>query len=106
MAEVRKKVVEDKYNTSRIKKSDSKKKVKKEPAKVEKKKEVKPVEKKSLFTRFRIFLHGVKSEFQKVHWPTKENMIKYSIATVFFIIFCAAFFYLIDVIFAFVRSLF
>jgi preprotein translocase SecE subunit len=68
--------------------------------------EKKSTEKKGLWTRFRIFCNGVKSEFNKVHWPKKEDMIKYSIATVFFIIFCGVFFYIIDIIFAFIRSLF
>ena len=103
MAEVRKKVMEDPYGTSKIKKTDKKKKevVKEDTSKKEKK----DTSKKSLWTRFRIFCHGVKGEFLKVHWPTKENMIKYSIATIFFIIFCAAFFYLIDIIFALIQSL-
>lgn len=104
MAEVRKKVVEDKYNTAGIKKKEKKKDVKKTTKKVVKNTQKK--EKKSLFVRFRIFCHGVKSEFKKVHWPSKKDMVKYSIATIFFIIFCALFFYLIDVIFAFVQSLF
>ncbi len=104
MAEVRKKVVEDKYNTSSIKKKEKKKEVKKTTKKVVKNTQKK--EKKSLFVRFRIFCHGVKSEFKKVHWPSKKDMVKYSIATIFFIIFCALFFYLIDVIFAFIQSLF
>ncbi len=68
--------------------------------------EKKTTEKKGLWTRFRIFCNGVKSEFKKVHWPSKEDMIKYSIATIFFIIFCGVFFYIIDIIFAFIRSLF
>ena len=104
MAEVRKKVIEDKYNTASLKKN-TKKKVSKEPKKEVKKEEVKET-KKGLFVRFRIFCSGVKSEFKKVHWPTKENMVKYSVATILFILFCSGFFYLIDVIFAFVKSLF
>lgn len=64
------------------------------------------VEKKSLWVKFRIFCHGVKSEFEKVHWPTKKDMIRYSIATIFFVIFCALFFYLINIIFALVQTLF
>ena len=107
MAEVRKKVVEDKYNTKSIK---TKTKAKKEDKKVvktpTKKKEVKKEEKMSLFTKFRIFCNGVVSEFKKVHWPTKQDMVKYSIATIVFIIFCGLFFYAIDIIFAFIRSLF
>ena len=104
MAEVRKKVVEDKYNTKSIKtktKKEEKKVVKASP----KKKEVKSTEKKGLFTKFRIFCHGVKSEFQKVHWTSGKDMVKYSIATIVFVIFCGAFFYAIDVIFALIKSL-
>ena len=103
MAEVRKKVVEDKYNTKSIKtKTKTKKEVKE--VKVTKKKEVK-TEKKGLFTKFRIFCHGVGSEFKKVHWPTKKDMVKYSIATIVFVVFCGLFFYAIDVVFALVKSL-
>ena len=105
MAEVRKKVVEDKYNTKSIK-TKTKKEVKKVVKTPEKKKEVKSTEKKGLFTRFRIFCHGVKSEFNKVHWPSKKDMVKYSIATIVFIIFCGLFFYAIDVVFALIKSLF
>lgn len=105
MAEVRKKVLEDKYNTASIKKSKTEKENKKsnvKPIKKENKKE----EKKGLWTKFRIFCHGVASEFKKVHWPTKANMVKYSIATIIFIIFFGLFFYAIDVIFALIQSLF
>ena len=104
MAEVRKKIVEDTYNTSNIK-VKAKKTKKEETKKVEKKIE-KETEKKNLLVKFRIFCHGVKSEFEKVHWPSKKDMIKYSIATIFFIVSVSVFFYLIDVIFALVQSLF
>ncbi|MBQ6497663.1 MAG: preprotein translocase subunit SecE [Bacilli bacterium] len=53
-----------------------------------------------------IFCHGVKSEFKKVFWPTKSDMIKYSITTILFIIFLSLFFYLIDVVFALIQTLF
>ncbi|MBQ3307848.1 MAG: preprotein translocase subunit SecE [Bacilli bacterium] len=104
MAEVQKKKVEDKYNTSSIKKKEEKtvKKVKKN---VSEKKEEK-VGKKNIFVRFRIFCNGVKNEFKKVHWTSKEDMVKYSISTILFIIFCSLFFYLIDIVFALIRSLF
>lgn len=104
MAEVRKKVVEDKYNTSSIKKKNNTKKktaVSKSTKKVEN-----TAEKQSFFVKFRIFCNGVKSEFKKVHWTSKKDMIKYSIATIVFIVFCALFFYLIDILFALVQSLF
>ena len=76
------------------------KKVKKDVKKKDKK------EKKSLWTRFRIFCHGVKSETLSVHWPNKKDMIRYSIATIFFIVFCALFFYAVDIIFALIQSIF
>jgi len=107
MAEVRKKEIEDKYNTASIKK-DSKKEVKvsSKEGKNNKKSMKNDKEKKSFYVRFCTFCHGVKSEFTKVHWTSKKDMVKYSIAAVFFIIFCSAFFYLIDVIFALIQSLF
>ena len=105
MAEVRKKVIEDKYNTKSIK-TKTKPKKEEKVIKTTKKKEVKSTEKKGLFTKFRIFCHGVGSEFHKVHWPSKKDMIKYSIATIVFIIFCGLFFYAIDIIFAFIKSRF
>ena len=37
------------------------------------------------------------SEFKKVRWPDKKEMIKYSIATIVFILFFALFFYVIEV---------
>ena len=77
--------------------------------KVKQKKDVKKVakkEKKSLWVRFRIFCHGVKSEFKKVHWTSKDNMIKYSIATIVFVVVCSLFFYAIDIIFALIQTLF
>ena len=61
--------------------------------------------KQSCWVRFRIFGHGVKSETSKVHWPSKKDMVKYSIATILFIIFCSLFFYLIEIIFALIQSL-
>ncbi len=42
--------------------------------------------------------HGVKSEFKKVRWPSRKEMLKYSIATICFIIFFALFFYLIELV--------
>ena len=45
-----------------------------------------------------------KSEFKKIKWPSKKDMIKYSIATIVFIIFFALFFYLIEVIIYFIKQ--
>lgn len=108
MAEVRKRIVEDKYNTSKIKKSLEKNDVVKRKGKGNKTHSniTKSNEKKSLMVRFRIFCNGVKSEFLKVHWPTKKDMIKYSVASIIFIVFCSLFFFAIDILFALVQSLF
>lgn len=105
MAEVVKKKTEDKYNTSKIKKTDTNKNAKKNKKDNVKKEEKNTKEKKGIITRFRIFCGGVKNEFHRIHWPDKKSMVKYSIATIFFIIFCSLFFYLIDIIFALVQSL-
>jgi preprotein translocase subunit SecE len=109
MAEVRKKEKIEKYNIDEIavkkNKKEEPKKIQKKDKKKNNKKKVKE-EKKSLWVRFRVFCHGVKSEFSKIHWPSKKEMVRYSIASIFFIIFCALFFYLINVIFALVQTLF
>lgn len=106
MAEVRKKVVEDKYNTSSIKIKSKENETKKTKSNTKKSTNIKSTEKKGFIAKFRIFCNGVKGEFKKVHWTSKKDMVKYSIATIVFVIFCAGFFYLIDVIFALIQSLF
>ena len=50
-------------------------------------KKVEKSKKKSIWERFMIFCHGVADEFKKVHWPNKKDMVKYSVATVVFVIF-------------------
>lgn len=109
MAEVRKKKTElQEYNVDEVKKEKKKKEEKKKLEKSNDKKSKKDgltEDKKSLWTKFRIFCHGVVSETKKVHWPTRGEMVKYSLATIVFIIFCSLFFYLIEVIFAFVQTL-
>lgn len=51
------------------------------------------------------FFSGIKKEMQKVKWPTKKEMIKYSITTIIFIIFFGVFFFCLDVLFAYLKSL-
>ncbi len=43
-------------------------------------------------------------EFKKVRWPSRKEMIKYSIATIVFILFFALFFYLIEIIIFFIKG--
>ena len=67
------------------------KEAKKEKKKVVKKTKEQKVKKEGFFK-------GIRSEFKKVRWPNKKEMIKYSIATIVFIIFFAVFFWIIELI--------
>lgn len=63
-------------------------------------------EKKSLWEKFMIYCHGVKDEWKKIHWTKKEDLIKYSIAVIVFVILLSTFFYIIITIFARIIALF
>ena len=52
------------------------------------------------------FFKGVKKEISRVRWPNKKEMVKYSVATILFIIFFALFFYGFDAIVALLMELF
>lgn len=47
----------------------------------------------------------VKAELKKVKWPSKEEMVKYSIAVIAFIIIFGLYFYGLDALFAWLSSL-
>ena len=79
----RKQTKEEKKNTKNVK--------------TNKKKETKKSTKKH-------FLGEVRSEMAKVKWPSKKDMIKYSIATIVFVIFFALFFYAIDMVIALLKE--
>ena len=51
------------------------------------------------------FFGEVRKELSKVKWPSKKDMVKYSIATIVFVIFFAAFFYLIGVVVGIITKL-
>ena len=74
------------------------KKVTKKNEKKVSKKDTKKVKKEKV--KKELFLTGVKKEMGKVRWPLKKEMIKYSIATLSFIIFFGLFFTLGDLIIA------
>ena len=80
-------------------------KAKKENKKVEKEAKVETVEKDSLWARFRNFIHGVKVETKRIHWTTKKDLVKYSVATLVFVVFFSLYFYILDVLFALLHSL-
>lgn len=51
------------------------------------------------------YIEEVKDEMKKVKWPTKKEMVKYTISTLTFIILFALFFLAIASLFAFVKGL-
>jgi preprotein translocase subunit SecE len=76
----------------------SKDKKTKDIKKSEKKKEIKKEKKVGLFGKIGNYFHEIKLELKKVKWPTKQEFFKYTMATLFFIIFFALFFLLSDVV--------
>ena len=85
-------------DTKKKEKDNKKDNKKKEKGKKEKK--VKNKKKHGIFS----FLKSVKSEVSKVKWPSKKDMVKYSAATLSFILFFSLFFYVIDLLFALLKT--
>jgi preprotein translocase SecE subunit len=54
--------------------------------------------------KIKTFFHGVKKETERVRWPNKKNMVKYSTAVLTFCFFFGAFFYVINVLVILVRD--
>ena len=50
------------------------------------------------------YIEQVKKELKKVKWPSKKELIKYSVTTLCFIIFFALFFFGIEALFAFIEG--
>lgn len=51
------------------------------------------------------FFHGVGLEMKRVRWPKTSELARYSVATISFIIFFAAFFSLSQMLAAFFKSI-
>ncbi len=79
---------------------DTKKQIKNEvkPVKKETKKVKKQTPKKS-------YSSEVKSELKKVNWPSKNDLTKYGVATIIFIVIFGLYFYGLDALFAWISSL-
>ena len=72
-------------------------------AKKEKKvKQTKNLKKKEKKTKVKkeSYIAGVKSEISKVKWPSKQEVLKYTIATIVFMVVLAVFFELLTLIMA------
>lgn len=83
------------------------KKVEEKDVKKEKKvKRTNKKEKKEKKTPKESFFVGVKTELSKVKWPTKKDVLKYTIATLVFIIFLVLFFVLISLIMSGIKGVF
>jgi len=50
------------------------------------------------------YFKEVRKELSKVVWPSKKNMVKYSIAVIAFILFFSVFFYVIELIMALLEA--
>lgn len=82
-------------------KKDSTKKEKK----VTVKKEKNTKKKKGLFKSIKSYFKGVKKEIGRIRWTSGKDLVKYSIATIMFVLFFGVYFYLIDLVVALIRSL-
>ena len=51
------------------------------------------------------YCRGVKNEFKRVHWTTKSDLTRYSIATLVFVIVFSLFFYGVNALNALIHSL-
>jgi len=87
------------------------KKESKKDSKVESKKVVKnknsevKAKKGNIFKRIGKYFRGVGSEIKRIRWTEGKDLVKYSIATIIFVVFLGLYFYGIDWIALLVRSL-
>ena len=73
---------------------------------VKKEKKVKKSNKKEKKAPKESFAAGVKAELAKVKWPTKKDVLKYTIATLVFIVVLVLFFLLISLIMSGIKGAF
>ena len=51
------------------------------------------------------YFQEIKEEMKKVKWPTKKEMVKYSVSTLCFVVLFALYFFGIESLFAFIKGL-
>ena len=61
--------------------------------------------KKGIFKGIKSYFKGVKKEIGRIRWTSGKDLLKYSIATIMFVLFFGVYFYLIDLVVALIRSL-
>lgn len=98
-------VIDVNEELEKIEKANTKKKkTKTQEVKSDKKKADKSKKKAKKQSKIITFFKEVKTEVSKIKWPSKKDMVKYSLATICFIVFFALFFYLIDLIIALLKA--
>ena len=70
-----------------------------------KKKDIKKKEKKVSKSKEKSFT-SLKKEIKLVKWPTAKDVLKYTIATIIFVVIFVLFFELLNLLMAFVKGLF
>ena len=63
-------------------------------------------EKKAKKEKKETFIKGVRKEMKNVNWPSKKDVLKYSLTTIGLVLFFVVFFVAVDLISAFVKGLF
>ncbi len=81
------------------KQQDKKKNNVKKPIVVEK------VKKPNIFKRIGNYFKGVFKEIKRIKWTSGSDLVKYSVATIMFVVFFGVYFYGIDWIALLIRSL-
>ncbi len=59
---------------------------------------------KKIFKKITKYFKGVKKEIGRIRWTSGKDLLKYSAATISFMIFFGAYFYIIDLLVALLRS--
>ena len=70
----------------------------------EKTKKVKKTKKEKKNVKKESFFEGVRSEMSKVKWPTKKEVLKYTVATLVFMIVLVLFFVLLTLLMSLIRE--
>lgn len=92
-----------KEETKEIKKTQATKTTKKDETKNNKKKDSK---KKPSKVKKENYFAGVKSEMSKVKWPTKKEVLKYTVSTIVFVLILVVFFILMSLIMSGIKGAF
>jgi len=94
------------FNVDVVKKEKPSSKSGSKKAEVKKNVKKEIVKKMGILGSIKNWFKGVIKEMKAVHWPTKKEMLKYSIATIVFVVFFAIFFLVIELIMTFLLNYF